>query len=132
MQTNEAKSAIFEAIRRNLATSKSFDAVHEAHQIHQQKIAALLEEDSFVENAPIVLAESDNESLIDSFRKNLESVGGNVLSVNNKTEAAGEIRKVIEKINAQKIAVSDAPLIAEIKNMLGAKIETQSGEKKKQ
>lgn len=113
---NEAKSAIFAAIRQNLATSKPFDAVHEAHQIHRQKISDLLEEDSFTENVPFVSLESDGKSLVENFRNNLEAVGGKVLVVKSKIEAVAEIQKIIEHLNAQKIAVSDTPLIGEIIN----------------
>ena len=121
MKTNEAKLAIFAAIRQNLATSKPFDAVHKVHQIHQQKIASLLEKDSFTENMPVVLAESGEKSLIENFRENLEAVGGKVLIVESKAEAVAETQKIIENLNTPRIAASDALLIGEIIHSLDVK-----------
>ena len=120
---NEAKSAIFAAIRRNLAESLPFDAVHESHQVHKQKIAALLAEDSFVENVPIVEFESDGKNLIESFRGNLEAVGGIVLVVESKVKAASAIQKIIGEKKARKIAASDADFISEIVNLLEIEAE---------
>ncbi|MDQ6788585.1 MAG: lactate utilization protein [Acidobacteriota bacterium] len=120
---SEAKSAIFDAIRQNLTASLPFDAVHEAHQIHRQKIASLLAEDSFVENVPVVEFESDGKNLIENFRENLEAVGGKVTIVKHKNEAVAEIQKIIDESNVRKIAASDANLIGEIVNSL--KVENE-------
>ncbi len=120
---NEAKSAIFAAIRQNLAVSLPFDRVHEAHQVHKQKIADLIAEDSFVENVPLVEVSGNGKSLTEKFRENLAAVGGKVLIVKDINEAAAEIRKIIEGLNANKIAASDASLIGEIVESLDAKVE---------
>ena len=120
---DEAKSAIFEAIRRNLEESLPFDAVHEAHQIHKQKIADLIAEDSFVENVPLVEFASDAKNLIADFRENLAAVGGKVSVVSDKNEAVAEIQKIIDASKAHKIAASDAALIGEIVNSL--QVETE-------
>lgn len=123
MQNSQAKSAIFDSIRRSLAESLPFDAVHEAHQVHRQKIAALIEEDSFVENVPLVAVNSDAKNIVESFRENLEAVGGKVLIVENTAAAAAEVQRIIESSAAKKIAATDAPMIGEIVNALDARTE---------
>ena len=66
MSNSEAKNAIFAAIRQNLAASAPFDAAHQAH--HGQPNADF--------SAPVV-REFSKETLIETFRGNLEFVGGN-------------------------------------------------------
>lgn len=116
MQNNQAKNEIFASIRQNLATSAPFDAVHAEHRMPQQNAESLAREKSFVENAPIVSTVLPAPDLIESFRENLSSIGGNCQVVENKTEAAAEIKKIIDKLNAKKIAVSNSPVIIQIKN----------------
>ena len=123
MQNSRAKSEIFAAIRQNLAVSVPFDAVHEAHQVHRQKITALIDEDSFTENVPLVLENSDGQSLIDNFRENLEAVGGKVSIAANTADAAAEFRRLIENSGAKKIAATNAPIIGEIIDLLDTEIE---------
>ena len=129
MRTDTAKSAIFASIRRNLVQSVPFDKVRGEHHTPQQKAVSLIEEKSFIENAPLVAVGSSKASLAESFRENLVSVGGNCRIVNSENEAVDEINRIVAVLNPKKIAVSDSFLIGEIKNQFVAAaqiIETAS------
>ena len=103
MNNSEAKSAIFASIRQNLGASAPFDAVHQAH--HGQ-----LEADFTVPG----LKNFTKETLIENFRQNLEFVGGNFSLVTGETEAAEVLFSIIKEKAANKIAVSDSPLVKKI------------------
>jgi L-lactate dehydrogenase complex protein LldG len=103
MSNSEAKNAIFASIRQNLAASAPFDAQHQAH--HGQK------ETDF---AASVQKEFSKETLIENFRQSLEFVGGNFSLVTDETEAAEVLFSIIKEKAANKIAVSDSPLVKKI------------------
>lgn len=107
MNNSEAKSAIFASIRQNLAASLPFDAAHHAH--HAPKDSTF--------TTP-VLPELSTENLIENFRKNLESVGGNFSIVYDESEAAEILLMMIGEKKARKIAVSDSPLVKKIVGFL--------------
>ncbi len=113
MKTAEAKSAILDSIRRNLATSLPFDEVHREHQAHQ-KIA---------ENLPILFVEDANKNLAEIFQKNLKEIGANCEIVENNSQATSLIEKIIAEKQAKRIAVSDSELVAEITNNLKTEAE---------
>lgn len=98
---SEARTAILKNIRQNLAASEPFDAVHREHHAHENSRS--------ITEAPIV-AKTDliEVPLIERFRENLISIGGNCAVVENIENAAREISAIIEKTNARKIAVSDS------------------------
>lgn len=108
MNTNEAKSAIFDSIRRNLAESLPFDEIHNEHKAHQSK-------DEFDEVISVLPSRSN---LAESFRENLLSIGSNCEIVEDKENAARLIQKIINQRKLKKVAVSDAELISEIVNSL--------------
>ena len=112
MNSDAAKSAIFDSIRRNLAESLPFDKVHGEHHAARQKSDSLIDEKSFVENVPIVRIGLKDANLAESFRENLTAVGGNCLILRNETEAVGEINRIIAALQPKKIAVSDNEFIA--------------------
>jgi L-lactate dehydrogenase complex protein LldG len=100
---NQAKSAIFASIRQSLAASLPFDAAHQAH--HGQNDSDF---------AVPVLKNYPKETLIENFRQNLEFVGGNFYPVNDVSEAAEILFSIIKEKAANKIAVSDSPLVKKI------------------
>ncbi len=105
MNNSEARQAIFASIRQNLAASFPFNAVHhEHHRTLDSSFPAL------------VLPDFSTEILIENFRKNLESVGGNFSVVDDESKAAEVLLSIIKAANAGKIAISDSPLV---KNIVG-------------
>ena len=108
-QNNETKQAILAAIRENLAKSKSFDANHQVHQAAKKSSGAAIE--TLPALVPLI-------SPVELFRQNLEAVGGNYEIVNNEIEAAETVEKIIAATNAQKVAVSDAPLVKKLSGFL--------------
>lgn len=105
---SEAKSAIFDSIRRNLAESLPFDAVHNEHIAHQR-------EDEFLQ---VISLESKVESLAEIFCENLRSIGGICEIVEDKAQAISLIQELINQKNAKKIAFSDGDIILEIESLL--------------
>ena len=115
---DNVKNEILTAIRRNLAKSEPFNALHQAHHTQPQPAAALIEEVSFVENAPLVVATPSSADLVESFRESLSLVGGNVITVKDLNGAAHEIDKIIKSLGATRIALSDADLVGQTKKIL--------------
>ena len=111
-ENSEAKNAIFASIRQNLAASAPFDAAHQAH--HGQPDADF---------AVPVLKNFAKETLIENFRQNLEFVGGNFYPVNDEPEAAEILFSIIKEKTANKIAVSDSPLVKKIVGFVGTDAE---------
>jgi L-lactate dehydrogenase complex protein LldG len=112
MQTNEAKSEIFDSIRRNLAESRPFDQIRRQHQAHKSKL---------VETVRLVSTASlQKVSLLERFRENLISIGGHCIAVESEREAARAVAEIIEKSQAKRVAVSDSPLAQKVKS--GAEI----------
>jgi L-lactate dehydrogenase complex protein LldG len=113
MKTDEAKTEIFDSIRRNLAASLPFDEIHREHQAHRQSF----------EKSPIAFVDKENKNLAGIFQENLVAVGANCEIVGNIGQAISEIEKIIEECGATKIAVSDSELIEEITEALQTKAE---------
>ena len=112
MNNSEAKNAIFASIRQNLAASKPFDAVHQAHHGHH--------EPGF--SAP-ALPEFSKETLIENFRESLKFVGGNFSLVYDEREAAEVLFSIISEKRAGKIAISDSPLVERVCALLNISAE---------
>lgn len=117
---DNARNEILTAIRRNLAKSEPFNALHQAHHSAPQPAEALIEEMSFVENVPLAAAAPPPADLVEGFRENLSLVGGNVIAVKDLNGAAFEIDKIINALNAKKIALSDAELVGQTKKIMSA------------
>lgn len=115
---SNARNDILAAVRRNLAKSEPYDALHQAHHSAPQHAESLIEESSFVENAPIALSETPSKDLVENFRESLSLVGGNVITVNDINRAALEIDKIIKALDAKKIALSDSYLVGQTKKLL--------------
>lgn len=112
MQKTDARNDILASIRRHLAASAPFDALHREHHAHKKKL---------IEPAPLVTAENlQNVSLIERFRENLISIGGNCEIADNVGEASQLVQAIIEKSNAQHITVSDSEIVKQITSELNA------------
>lgn len=108
MQNDAAKSTIFSSIRNSLAASKPFDKVRDEHHSHPKSLPIL-------SNDSVATESFETGTLIELFRKNLLAVGGNCETAVDLNEASKLIAKIIAKSEAKKIAVSDSPLIQELK-----------------
>lgn len=112
-QNNDARQEILTAIRRNLKASEPFDAVHREHHAHHSHS---------IENPPLVTSSDlQDVPLIERFRENLISIGGNCKVVENEQEAAREIDLIIENTRACGVAISDSPLVKTICELLQKK-----------
>ena len=111
-ETKEAKSAIFDSIRQNLAVSAPFDAVYQEHQAHKVNSVKA------GTDARVSAVDLQEIPLIERFRENLISIGGNCETVKGKFEAALLVKAIIEKCGARRIAVTDSNLIGELTDVL--------------
>lgn len=102
---NTAREDIIGSIRKNLVTSRPFDADWREHHGHEREGRAAWE--------PVRTAMSAAE-LADLFVKNLGSLGGHCSIAANETEAAEQIARVIEKLGAGRIAISNSELIGRL------------------
>jgi len=101
-ETGDARDEILTSIRRNLATSLPFDAVRSGH--HTQATTVV--------TAPPVLPSCEKRS--EDFRANLESVGGYCVVVSDETEAVRSVAETIKQMQAQRVAISDSTLVAQL------------------
>lgn len=102
---SNARAAILANIRQKLAASAPFDAARGAHQAHQSPTADL----------PLTAEkELQKVSLVERFRENLISIGGNCAVVANEREAARVVGEIIQKTNACGIAISDSQLVKSV------------------
>jgi L-lactate dehydrogenase complex protein LldG len=104
-----AREEIFASIRRHLAASKPFDALHKHHA----------SEAAVPGSQPV---DQTVEELIDVFRMNLESVGGTCHVVSDEREAARILHETIGSPKATQIAISDSELV---KRLIGSNTDLQ-------
>jgi L-lactate dehydrogenase complex protein LldG len=113
-QNNETRRAILAAIREHLKASVPFDAVHDEHQaLHQAQPREI---------TATILAD-DQASLVERFQEALEAVAGHCIRVRNEAEAAEAVREIIERLNARRVAISNAPLVRGV--MAQVKMDTE-------
>ena len=93
-----SRDLILASIRGNLAASSSLNTVRKENGI----------------NEPTPGISLSRETLINNFKKNLESVGGYCEIVPNENAAAAVVRNAIERLSATRIAISDSPLVASV------------------
>lgn len=99
-----AREDIIGSIRRNLATSRPFDAVYD-EQSHVKAVADKALPAGFM---------SDVSTLLDNFCASAEMLGIQIEIAGDEREAAILIESVIGRIGAKEIAVSNSPLVAEV------------------
>lgn len=102
-------------IRRHLETSVQFDAVLNEHQAHHSQAAR-----SGSAAAPVQMPAT---SLTERFREALEAVGGHCAVAHVLTEAALMVERIIEQAGAQRIAVTDSPLVRSVYNLVRSDAE---------
>ena len=99
-----AREDIISSIRRNLATSKPFDAVHDAHR-HIEVVA---------NKALPAERMTDVRTLLDNFCASAEMLDIHIEIAADERKAAVLIESVIDRTGAKEIAVSNSPLVAEV------------------
>lgn len=105
-QNDAARRVMLASIREQLAASAQFDAVRNEHHLQPRVIE---------ETANIAaVAEAATGSLDERFQKALEAVSGHFIAATSETEAAQAIQQIIGRTNAQRIAISDSPLVRRI------------------
>jgi L-lactate dehydrogenase complex protein LldG len=115
-KSEEARHAIMTAIRAQLATSKPFDAVHEENRARHESVM-------HEETVPSEL----HGSLSDRFRHSLEAAGGHCIAARGDAEATEAVRQIVERLQAQRIAISDSPLVRRLLPPLNAGVELMNG-----
>lgn len=104
--SNEARQAILGSIRTHLAAS----VPEENHE-------------NFLQN-PVILSKTPSDiSLIDLFRERLEDVNGIAIIVNNDTDIANALTRIITDLKAQRLAISDNPEVERLLNLTDLEIE---------
>ena len=105
-QDNAARRVMLASIREQLAASAQFDAVRNEHHLQPRAI----EETAHI----AAVAEASTGSLVERFQQALEAVSGHFIAASNENEAAQAIQRIIGQMNAQRIAISDSPLVRRI------------------
>jgi L-lactate dehydrogenase complex protein LldG len=112
VSNSEAKRAIFDSIRQNLAASLPYDELHKAH--HKHEITGF--DESF--SPQLSLA-----ALIENFRSSFEFVGGKFTHVYDETEAAEILLSIIKEKSARKIALTNSALVKKTVGFLKMDVE---------
>lgn len=101
-----AREDIIGSIRRNLATSKPLDAVHDEHKGGHPEVVG----------NKVVPAQylTDVRMLLDNFGASAEMLGIHVEIAADEREAAALIESVIDRTGAIAIAISNSSLVAEV------------------
>ena len=97
-----ARSAIFAAIRTSLDTSWPFDAGWHEHHGHSADAE---------ENHRMIPPVLPLDNLIVNFQTNLEAVGGSFTLAGSRKAASDTITKIIANLAAERISISDSPLV---------------------
>lgn len=109
---SDARQAILSSIRSHLAASVPYDT--QEHPVN-------------LEN-PVILSSSTSASLVDTFRANLEAVGGHCIVIQGDTGVANALTEIISdlqktNLRAQRIAVSDQPIVERLMHLTDLEIE---------
>lgn len=94
------------AIRAHLATSAPFDAVAEEHHAHHEAKTPA--------SSKAVVSAEPAVSLVERFRQSLEAVAGHCIVVRDESDAAAAVQRIIGEMKAQRVAVSDSPLVRRV------------------
>ncbi len=105
-QNDEVRRDILAAIRRHLTASAPFDAVRAEHHAQESGAHAPL--------APVAVTHAPVAAPIARFHEALAAVGGHCVVVSDDRAAAETVQQLIEQKQAQRIAVSDAPLVQKV------------------
>jgi L-lactate utilization protein LutC len=111
----DARRAIFTAIRGHLAASAPYDAVRNEHAAHGPAQAA-------PSPPALVTADAAGEKL-ERFRRELEAVAGQSTVVRSKREAADALERIVEHAQARRVAVSDAAIVRSVVGRLRSSVD---------
>jgi L-lactate dehydrogenase complex protein LldG len=103
--TNTAREEVLASIRKNLAASAAFEEGRPGPRKAGLTKGGGLSEESAVTS-------------IERFRKSVESVGGKCVKVDKIEAAVKALRSIIDKVDPSRIAFSDSPVIAEIRDSI--------------
>lgn len=104
--SSDARQAILSSIRSHLAAS----VPEENHENLPQN--------------PVILSKTPSDiSLVDLFRQNVEAVNGHAIIVNNDTDIAAALTRIITDLKAQRLAISDNPEVERLLNLTDLEIE---------
>jgi L-lactate utilization protein LutC len=110
-QNKEVRRSVLAAIRRQLEASAPFDAVHAEHQAaHHQAETHAVRAATFV-TEPV-------STPTERFKEMLEAVGGHCAVVRDEGEAAAMVEQIIAQTKARRIAVTDAPLVRRVTELM--------------
>lgn len=115
-QPEDARHVIMTAIRKQLAASESFDAVHEENRARHEVVA-------HQEKSPPEISVSS----LERFKQSLEGVGGHCIVVQGEAEATETVRQIVGKLRARLIAISDSPLVRRLLKPLEGEVELMKG-----
>lgn len=118
-QPADARQAIMTAIRKQLAASAPYDAVHEENRARH-------EGDAHQVSVPL----AHSISLIERFQQSLEAIGGRCIVVQSEAEATETVRRIVAEVQARRIAISDSPLVGRLLQPLATEVELMSGASK--
>lgn len=113
---NDARNTILRSIREHLAVSMPYDA--RELPVHHEN--------------PVIKSEKPSDSTaVELFKNSLESVDGHCVIAHGEAEIAHELTRIISdlqktKLRAQRIAISDAPLIERVIHLTDLEIEALS------
>lgn len=104
--SSDARQAILSSIRSHLAAS----VPEENHENLPQN--------------PVILSKTPSDiSLVDLFRQSVEAVNGHAIIVNNDTDIAAALTRIITDLKAQRLAISDNPEVERLLNLTDLEIE---------
>ncbi|HJQ31646.1 MAG TPA: lactate utilization protein [Pyrinomonadaceae bacterium] len=115
-RNEEARRAMFAAIREHLAASTPHDAVRAGHHAaaHGEGVTTHGEDVSARAVPEAVAAGEIGGTVVERFRHALEAVAGRCFVVRDEAEAAEVLRQIVEQRNSQRVAVSDSPLAGRV------------------
>lgn len=96
--SGEAKTEIFTSIRKHLAASESFETIHPSR----------------MEERPSVVPAGSDTNPLERFLESLELVGAKNAVVETGSEAASELRRIVDDLSATNVVVSDSDLVNRI------------------
>lgn len=99
----DARTAILDSIRRNLAASRPLDAERQKHHHARLETSAAF--------SPLQLS---REEVLENFRASLEFVGAALHAAEDERRAAAIVRKLIEERKVSTAAFSDSKLVGRI------------------
>jgi L-lactate dehydrogenase complex protein LldG len=112
-QNEGARGAILAAVRQHLAASAPFDVVrNERPAPHEIKT-----------RASCAASHDQAASPVERFREALEAVGGRCAFVRDEAEAAQAVQRIVEQKKAQRIAISDSPLVQRVIELVKSNAE---------